>query len=107
MGQMAQERHIRQQGTLPSDTVANPKGKEQCHAITLRSGNELTAETTEQTEASRPDENIEDMQAETPGEEESSEKQQEQLGDNPSTNGEQVSANAEKGAEQQGLKKKG
>ena len=88
MGQMAQERHVRQQGMLPSDTVANPKKKEQCHAITLRSGKELTIEAPEQAEARRPDKNIERMQAETLGEEKSSKKYQKQPGDNPSTSGE-------------------
>ena len=41
MGQLAQEMHRRPQGGLPSDTVQNPKGKEQCHAVTLRSGKRL------------------------------------------------------------------
>ena len=41
MGQLAQELHRRPQGGLPSDTVPNPKGKEQCHAVTLRSGKKL------------------------------------------------------------------
>lgn len=37
-GQLAQELHRRAQGGLPSNIVANPKGKEQCVAISLRSG---------------------------------------------------------------------
>ena len=41
LGQMAQEKHFRPHGTLPSDTIVAPKGQEQCHAVTLRSGKEL------------------------------------------------------------------
>ena len=36
VGQLARGAQARQQGTLPSDTVTNPK--EQCKAISLRSG---------------------------------------------------------------------
>ena len=39
MGQLARGAQARQQGTLPSDTIINPK--EQCKAITLRSGKEV------------------------------------------------------------------
>ena len=42
LGQMAQEKHFRPHGALPSDTIAAQKGKEQCHAITLRNGKELS-----------------------------------------------------------------
>lgn len=38
LGQLAQELHRRSQGGLLSDTVVNPKGKEQCCGVTLRSG---------------------------------------------------------------------
>ena len=41
MGQLAQELHRRPQGGLSSDTVPNPKEKEQCHAVTFRSGKKL------------------------------------------------------------------
>lgn len=37
LGQLTQDIHKRPQGGLPSDMVANPKGKEQCCAITLNS----------------------------------------------------------------------
>ena len=45
MGQMANLLTERQQGSLPSNSEANPrgKGKEYCKAITLRSGRELEA----------------------------------------------------------------
>ena len=39
VGQLARGAQARQQGTLPSDTIINPK--EQCKAITLRSGKEV------------------------------------------------------------------
>ena len=41
MGKLAYELHRRPQGGLPSDTIPNLKGKEQCHAGTLRSGKKL------------------------------------------------------------------
>lgn len=43
VGQIASALNSRQQGNLPSDTITNPqrKGKEECKAITLRSGKEL------------------------------------------------------------------
>ncbi|XP_017972556.1 PREDICTED: uncharacterized protein LOC108661169 [Theobroma cacao] len=37
MGQLANSINNRPQGSLPNDTQINPKGKEQCQAITLRS----------------------------------------------------------------------
>ncbi|XP_021284056.1 uncharacterized protein LOC110416390 [Herrania umbratica] len=41
VGQLANSINNRPQGSLPSDTQINPKGKEQCQAITLRSGKEI------------------------------------------------------------------
>ena len=52
MGQLAQELHSRPQGGLPSDTIPNPKGKEQRHAITLRSGKKLEGPIMEEVESS-------------------------------------------------------
>lgn len=39
--QLATSSHTRIPSTIPSDTVPNPKGKEQCKAVKLRSGKEL------------------------------------------------------------------
>ena len=52
MGQLAQELHRRPQGGLPSDTIPNPKGKEQCHAVTLRSDKKLENPIMEEAEPS-------------------------------------------------------
>ena len=41
VGQVAQENHRRLPVGLPSDTVSTSKGKEQCNAVTLRSGKQL------------------------------------------------------------------
>ncbi|XP_017982359.1 PREDICTED: uncharacterized protein LOC108663273 [Theobroma cacao] len=41
MGQVANSINSRRQGALPSDTQVNPKGKEHCNAVTLRSGKEV------------------------------------------------------------------
>ncbi|WRX25992.1 Retrotransposon gag domain - like 10 [Theobroma cacao] len=41
MGQLANSINSRPQGALQSDTQVNPKGKEHCNAITLRSGKEV------------------------------------------------------------------
>ncbi|XP_042067169.1 uncharacterized protein LOC121810470 [Salvia splendens] len=37
IGQLATASHTRTHGTIPSDTVPNPKGNEHCKAVTLRS----------------------------------------------------------------------
>ncbi|XP_017981014.1 PREDICTED: uncharacterized protein LOC108663036 [Theobroma cacao] len=39
--QLANSINSRPQGVLPSDTQVNPKGKEHCNAVTLRSGKEV------------------------------------------------------------------
>ncbi|XP_017970470.1 PREDICTED: uncharacterized protein LOC108660713 [Theobroma cacao] len=41
MGQLANSINSRPQGALPSDIEVNPKGKEPCNAVTLRSGKEV------------------------------------------------------------------
>lgn len=41
IGQIAQEFHRRPQGGLPSGIMANSKGKEQCHAVTLKNGKQV------------------------------------------------------------------
>ncbi|WRX31367.1 Reverse transcriptase domain - like 10 [Theobroma cacao] len=41
VGQLANSVNSRPQGSLPSDTQINPKGKEQCQGITLRNGKEI------------------------------------------------------------------
>ena len=41
VGQVAQDNQRRLPGGLPSDTVSTSKGKEQCNAVTLRSGKQL------------------------------------------------------------------
>ncbi|XP_042067271.1 uncharacterized protein LOC121810573 [Salvia splendens] len=41
IGQLATASHTRTPGTIPSDTVPNPKGNEHCKAVTLRSGKNL------------------------------------------------------------------
>ncbi|XP_042033234.1 uncharacterized protein LOC121779845 [Salvia splendens] len=41
IGQLATASHTRTPGTIPSDTVPNPKGFEHCKAVTLRSGRNL------------------------------------------------------------------
>ncbi|XP_042032445.1 uncharacterized protein LOC121779186 [Salvia splendens] len=41
IGQLATASHTRTPGTIPSDTVPNPKGNEHCKAGTLRSGRNL------------------------------------------------------------------
>ncbi|XP_042042633.1 uncharacterized protein LOC121787855 [Salvia splendens] len=41
IGQLATASHTRTPGTIPSDTVPNPKGNEHCKAVTLRSGRNL------------------------------------------------------------------
>ncbi|XP_059285154.1 uncharacterized protein LOC132038513 [Lycium ferocissimum] len=47
LGQISATLNQRQKGTLPSDTVANPKndGDHKCHAITTRSGKTIGGET--------------------------------------------------------------
>lgn len=45
MGQIVSALNNRPQGNLPSHTEANPKDKEQCKAITLRSGKEVQSDT--------------------------------------------------------------
>lgn len=52
MGQIASALTLRSQGQLSSNTEANPKDKEQCKSITLRSGHELQNSEPEQ---SQPD----------------------------------------------------
>ncbi|XP_042038440.1 uncharacterized protein LOC121784354 [Salvia splendens] len=41
IGQLATASHTRIPNTIPSNTVPNPRGNEQCKAVTLRSGREL------------------------------------------------------------------
>lgn len=59
IGQMAQELHRGPQGSLPSDTVINLKGKEQFHAALLKSGKELSSNSSEKTQCNRKNDDSE------------------------------------------------
>lgn len=66
MGQIASALTTRQQGSLPSNTETNPKDKEQCKAITLRSGREVevpepTQDNSHEPQAERRDEDDEEV----------------------------------------------
>lgn len=56
VGQFGQTLHSALQRALPSDMVANPKDKKQCHAITLRSGKHLAPMSKEGIEKERDQE---------------------------------------------------
>ncbi|XP_042051393.1 uncharacterized protein LOC121796653 [Salvia splendens] len=43
IGQLAMASHIRIPNTIPSNTVPNPRGNEQCKSVILRSGRELNS----------------------------------------------------------------
>ncbi|XP_017974466.1 PREDICTED: uncharacterized protein LOC108661548 [Theobroma cacao] len=53
MGQLANSINSKPQGALPSDTQVNPNGKEQCNAVTLRSGKEVGGVNEKSTESSK------------------------------------------------------
>lgn len=52
IGQLAKDLHRRPTTSLPSDTGVNPNGKQQCHAVTLRSGKEVRNPTPKEAESS-------------------------------------------------------
>lgn len=58
IGQIAQELYKRPQEGLRSDIVINPKGKEQCHAVTLKSGKQVHNPVPAKSKASRIREEI-------------------------------------------------